>query len=349
MPAKILSCATAAPPHCYPMAEVFPYIERWLESDDDLRRRALKVLESAAIRQRSSIIPIEEIFTERSFEEKNNAYMEHAVDMACKVFEKALVQSKLEATDIDCLISVSCTGYMIPSMDAYLINRCGLRRDTQRLPVMQMGCAGGTSGIIYATDYLRAHPGRHVALVSVEFPTLTFQLGDRSMTNIVSSAIFAAGAACVILGDSPEVRPTVLANSMYNFPDGPSLMGYALRNDGLQIVLDRAVPDAINEHFGNILDPFLAAQRVDLADIEHMIFHPGSVKILRKAEELLGRHGKNLDDSHAVLAEHGNMSSATVLFILERVLRKHPARADRALMLSFGPGFVGQTVLLQWS
>lgn len=331
------------------MDEVIPYIDRWLSVDDDLRRRALKVLESAAIRQRSSIIPIEEIFTERSFEEKNNTYMEHAIDLGCKVFEKALGQSNLKSTDIDCIISVSCTGYMIPSMDAYLVDRCGLRRDTQRLPVMQMGCAGGTSGIIYATDYLRAHPDRKVALVSVEFPTLTFQLGDRSMTNIVSSAIFADGAACVILGDSSEVRPTVLANSMYNFPNGTSLMGYALRNDGLQIVLDRTVPDAINEHFGNILDPFLAANEVTLGEIEHMIFHPGSVKILRKAEELLGRHGKSLGDSHAVLAEHGNMSSATVLFILDRVLAKHPATGDKALMLSFGPGFVGQTVLLQWT
>ena len=239
---------------------------------------------------------------------------------------------------------------MIPSLDAYLINNLKMKSDVVRLPVTEMGCAAGVSGIIYAKNFLKANPGKRAAVVAVESPTATFQLEDYSMANIVSAAIFGDGAACVLLSaDEGDEGPEILAEEMYHFYDAEDMMGFDLTESGLKMVLDIRVPDTIEEHFPMIVHPFLAKQQLGIADIDHLIFHPGGKKIIQVVEELFAGLGKNIDETKAILRLYGNMSSATVLYVLERVMEeKNPAKGERGLMLSFGPGFSAQKVLLQW-
>lgn len=349
MEPKILAVATASPEHSYRTEEIIPHLDRWLSGQDPTAAEAMrKIVRSVQIDHRASALPLEDIFSPRTFEERNDSYIECAVDLAGRAFEKALESSGLRADEIDFIVTTSCTGFMIPSMDAHLANRFSMRRDLQRLPVLQMGCAGGTAGLIYATDYLKAHPEGRVAVISCELPALTLQLGDVSMANIVSAALFADGAACVILGPTDEVRPTILDKQMTHIHDTAGVMGYRLTNGGLKIVLEKEVPDVIAGNLDSIIHPFLERNGLGIDGIDHMIFHPGSVKILKRTEDLLAPHGKHVEDSKAVLREHGNMSSATVLFILERFVSRDLPAGDRGLMLSFGPGFMGHTLLLEW-
>ena len=238
---------------------------------------------------------------------------------------------------------------MIPSLDAYLINLLTLRQDIVRLPVTEMGCAAGVSGMIYAKNFLKANPGKRAAVVAVESPTATFQLNDFSMANIVSAAIFGDGAACVLLSSNEEDSgPEILAEEMYHFYDAEEMMGFKLTNTGLQMVLDVAVPETIANHFPDIIHPFLAKNGLDINNINHLIFHPGGKKIIQIVEELFGQLGKNIDETKEVLRLYGNMSSATVLYVLERIMDKKPMPGEKGLMLSFGPGFSAQRILLQW-
>ncbi len=238
---------------------------------------------------------------------------------------------------------------MIPSVDAFLINKLHMRQDVIRLPVTEMGCVAGVSGIIYAKNFLQSNPGKRAAVLAIEAPTATFQLDDYSMANIVSAAIFGDGAACVLLSsDSSEEGPRILAEEMYHFYDSIDIMGFDLTNSGLQMVLDKSVPDTIAAHFSDIVEPFLAKHNLTPADVSHLIFHPGGKKIVETVEELFGQWGKNLDDTREVLRQFGNMSSATVLYVLERFMNRKPEKGSIGLMLSFGPGFTAQRVLLQW-
>jgi predicted naringenin-chalcone synthase len=238
---------------------------------------------------------------------------------------------------------------MIPSLDAYLINKLKLRQDIVRLPVTEMGCAAGISGIIYAQNFLKANPGKKAAVIAVESPSATFQLNDFSMPNIVSAAIFGDGAACVLLSSNEsDEGPTIVDQEMYHFYDNEHMMGFKLTNAGLQMVLDIEVPNTIASHFPDIIHPFLAQNNLKIEDIDHLIFHPGGKKIVQTVEELFSDLGKNINATKEVLRLYGNMSSATVLYVLERIMDEKPKKGEKGVMLSFGPGFSAQRVLLEF-
>jgi predicted naringenin-chalcone synthase len=238
---------------------------------------------------------------------------------------------------------------MIPSVDAYLINDLNMRQDVVRLPVTEMGCAAGVSGTIYAQNFLKANPGKRAALVSIEATSATFQINDFSMANIVSTAIFGDGAACMLLSSCEEDSgPEIIADEMYHFYDATEMMGFKLVNTGLQMILDKEVPDKIAEHFPKIIHPFLIKNNLEIKDVDHLIFHPGGRKIVETVEQLFGSLGKEITDTKEVLRLYGNMSSATVLFVLERFMDKKPDKDSYGLMLSFGPGFSAQRVLLKF-
>jgi predicted naringenin-chalcone synthase len=209
-----------------------------------------------------------------------------------------------------------------------------------------MGCAGGTAGLIYARELARARPAKKVALLSLEAPSLTFIRDDHSMENLVSAAIFADGVACVLVGaEGPGIE--IADADMYHFPRSTRLMGYELRDDGFKIILDREVPSAIREHFPRIVLPFLARNGLAPGDVGHYLFHPGGKHILRMVEDFARTHGRDVDDSRFVLEHRGNMSSATVLHVLERTsARAKPG--DVGYMLAFGPGFTAQSLLLRF-
>lgn len=330
--------------------EILPFVELWLgEQAPRFRRKVLKIFEGAEVDKRYSILDPEEVFTTTSFEDKNCIYVREVKKLGATVLRKALQGADWQADSLDYIITVSCTGIMIPSLDAYLINELGLSADVVRLPVTEMGCAAGISALIYAHNFLRSNPGKRAAVVAVESPTATFQLSDFSMANMVSAAIFGDGAACVLLSSEElAIGPKIVGGGMYHFPDSTHLMGFDLTNMGLKMILDQEVPNAISQHFPDIVHPFLARHGTSIEAVDHLIFHPGGKKIVQTVESLFGKLGKNIDDTREVLRLYGNMSSATVLYVLERFMDKKIASGEQGLMLSFGPGFSAQSILLEW-
>lgn len=350
MSVKIITVAKSLPEFSRTTREIMPFLDSWLSGHDDrFLRKVKKVFENAMVDQRYSIMSPEVVFGNASFEERNDIYTAAAIKLGTDCLRKALAKAKWKAEDLDFIITVSCTGIMIPSLDAFLINALNLRQDIVRLPVTEMGCAAGISGIIYAKNFLKANPGKRAAVVAVESPTSTLQLNDFSMANMVSAAIFGDGAACVLLSSfENEEGPEIIGEEMYHFYDSEQLMGFHLSNTGLKMVLDVDVPENIAAHFPEIIHPFLKKYELSLADIDHLIFHPGGRKIIQVVEELFGNAGKNILDTKEILRQYGNMSSATVLYVLERFMDKQPAKGDLGLMLSFGPGFSAQRILLKW-
>ncbi len=347
---RIVTVAKELPKYCRTTDDIIPFVELWLaDKDERFRRKVVKIFEGAAVDKRYGIMNIEEVFTATSFEEKNAIYVREVKKLGKTVLQKALKQSGWEANSLDYIITVSCTGIMIPSLDAYLINDLGLRQDVVRLPVTEMGCAAGVSGLIYAQNFLKSNPNKRIALVAVESPTATFQINDHSMANMVSAAIFGDGAACVLLSSEADaVGPKIIGEEMYHFKDATAMMGFDMTNYGLKMILDPAVPETIATHFPDIVHPFLERNGSSIDKVDHLIFHPGGRKIVQTVEELFGKLGKNIDDTREVLREYGNMSSATVLYVLERFLEKDIKEGEQGLILSFGPGFSAQRVLLEW-
>lgn len=350
MSIKIKQVSKQLPKFSRKTEDILPMVEQWLSGQDErFRRKVIKIFEGAQVDERYSVMEPMEVFTQTSFQEKNTVYTREAKKIGEQVLQKALKAADWEANSLDFIITVSCTGIMIPSLDAYLINSLGLRQDIVRLPVTEMGCAAGISGIIYAQNFLKAHPGKRAAVIAVEIPSATFQLDDFSMANMVSAAIFGDGAACCLLSSEEEVEgPKIIGSDMYHFFENTHMMGFDLTNGGLKMILDPAVPETIADHFPQIVHPFLKKNNTKIDDVDHLIFHPGGKKIVQTVEELFGEMGKNIDDTKEVLRLYGNMSSVTVLYVLERFMNRKPEKGEQGLMLSFGPGFSAQRILLAW-
>ncbi|WP_299162543.1 type III polyketide synthase [uncultured Eudoraea sp.] len=347
---RIATVAKELPPYCRETKDILPFVELWLSGQEErFRRKVIKIFEGAAVDRRYGIMNIEEVFTATSLEAKNDIYVREVKKLGTAVLKKALFESSWSPDSLDYIITVSCTGIMIPSLDAYIVNDLQLRQDIIRLPVTEMGCAAGVSGLIYAANFLRANPGKRAAVIAVESPTATFQLTDYSMANMVSAAIFGDGAACVLLTSEEEASgPRIVAEEMYHFRNATHLMGFDLTNTGLKMILDPSVPETIAEHFPDIVHPFLEKNGTSIEHVDHLIFHPGGKKIVQTVEDLFGKLGKNIDDTRETLRLYGNMSSATVLYVLERFLSKEIGRGEQGLILSFGPGFSAQRILLEW-
>jgi predicted naringenin-chalcone synthase len=350
MQIKIISIAKKLPKYSKETKDIIPFVKNWMSGQDNrFKRKVLKLFKGSGVKRRYSIMDAKEVFSKSSFEDKNNIYMKEVTKLAELSLQKSLKKVNLLPSDIDYIITVSCTGFMIPSLDAYLINSLQMRQDIVRLPVTEMGCVAGVSGIIYGKNFLKANPNKRAAVVSVEAPTATFQLEDFSMENIVSAAIFGDGAASVILSSYEEDKgPMIMDEGMYHFYNSIDIMGFKLVNTGLRMILDKKVPETISNHFKLIIYPFLERNNLKIEDINHLIFHPGGKKIVQTIEDLFKSLDKNLDTTKEILKLYGNISSATVLYVLERFMEEDRQKGERGLMLSFGPGFSAQRILLEW-
>ena len=347
---SVVGVSKELPAYCRTTEDIIPFVNLWLSNQEDrFRRKVIKIFEGAGVDKRYGIMNIDEVFNATSFEAKNAIYVREVKKLGVNCLKKALKKNNWDPSTLDYIITVSCTGIMIPSLDAYLINELGLKQDVVRLPVTEMGCAAGVSGIIYASQFLKNNPGKRAAVVAVESPTATFQLNDYSMANMVSAAIFGDGAACVLLSsDEKDKGPKILGEEMYHFKDATHMMGFDLTNTGLKMILDPTVPEITASHFPKIVHPFLETHGSDIEKVNHLIFHPGGRKIVQTVEDLFGKLGKQIDDTREVLRNYGNMSSCTVLYVLEQFLEKDIGKGEQGLILSFGPGFSAQRVLIEW-
>lgn len=353
--ATILSVERFLPPYRYDQQEVTRWVRAWLEEDADASARLLSVYETAGVHTRASVVPIEQVFFPGDFETQNDRYCEAARSAAVPLAENALTSAGLLPRDVDCVVSVSCTGFMIPALDAYVADALGLGPRLVRLPVTESGCAGGVVALARAADYLAAHPNAAVLVLALELSSLTFQRWDRSNTNVVSTAIFGDGGAAVALVGAQHPlagsrgRARIVDCESRFFPGTTHLMGFRLRNQGLQIVLDRALAPFVRRELVPALDAFLAPRGLTRADVSRWILHPGGRRIIEVMSEQLQLAPTDLAPTEKVLSEHGNMSSVTVLFVLDELLRcVRPAPGERGVMGAFGPGFCAELALVEF-
>ncbi len=319
-----------------------------------MARRLVRVYAAAGVETRGSALSLDDVFAGGDFESRNDAYQAAMIGAAIDVAGRALEGAAISPAEIGLVTSVSCTGFMIPAVDAHVANALGLGPSLARLPITQAGCAGGAVGLARSADFLAAHPASAALLIAAEFPSLTFQRWDRSPTNVVSTALFGDGAAAAVLvGRShPAFGRTSVhwdgAASQF-FPDSLPLMGFRLRNAGLQIVLDKALGPFVRRHAGAALDTFLARRRVDRAALTRFALHPGGRKVIEAlaASWVLG--DAELGPTRRVLRSHGNMSSVTVLHVLDEVLAEGPRPGERGLLAAFGPGFGAELALLRFA
>jgi alkylresorcinol/alkylpyrone synthase len=353
----LLAVERFVPPFRYEQEEVTAWVRAWLEENGGSdAARLLSVYASAGVKARCSVVPIEQVFNPGDFETQNDVYREHARTAAIDVARRALQSADLPPSAIDFVVSVSCTGYMIPAVEAYVADALGLGPRLSRLPITESGCAGGVVGLARAADYLAAHPDRAALLLAVEMASLTFQRWDRSPTNVVSSAIFGDGAAAAVLvgPEHPRAKGPGLvrlkdAESLF-FPGTTHLMGFRLRNQGLQIVLDKGLAPFVRREVVAAVDGFLGPRGLTRGDIARWILHPGGRRIIEVMADRLQLQPADLAPTEAVLAEHGNMSSVTVLFVLERMLRcGRPEAGVLGLLGAFGPGFGAELMLVEFA
>jgi predicted naringenin-chalcone synthase len=355
--ASLLSLERFCPPFRYDQATVERYIRDWLaKAGTEEALRLLPVYQTAGVETRASVRPIEEVFAPGDFETQNDLYQSEARRIGIELARGALARAEIGARDVDLVVSVSCTGFMIPALEAYVANALGMGPRLVRLPITESGCAGGVVGLARACDYLAAHPGGCALVLAVELSSLTFQRWDYAPANIVSSAIFGdGGAAAVLVGaDHPRARGggriRITDTESLFFPGTLDLMGFHLRNPGLQIVLDRNLSPFLAKNVRPVIHGFLERRRLAPEAIAHWILHPGGRGIIDTFEDKLGLTPDQLAPTRTVLREHGNMSSVTVLFVLDELIRSgRPRDGHRGLLGAFGPGFGAELALLEFS
>ena len=344
---KVLSVATALPPHRIGQAEIKTFAKSMFSGAYRDIERLTPVFDNVHVENRHFCVPLEWFDHDHTFPEKNDLYVEHALALSAKAARRALDRAGVEAGDVGAIFFFSTTGFATPSLDSKLIFELGLSEHTRRLPVWGLGCAAGASTLAHAADYARLYPDKAVLLVGVELSGLTFQRGDRSKANLISTSLFADGAAAVVLGH-PGEGPELLGSYSTTWPDTEKVMGWELIETGLKVQLSKSVPTIVLEKLRPNLEAACASAGLDFSDLEHFILHPGGAKVLDAFEEVFDLEPGGLTFSRGVLRDCGNMSAVTVLFILERFLESGEfAAGDLGVLSAMGPGFSAEHVLFR--
>ncbi len=346
MPAlpRLLSVATAVPPHRLDQRDVVKRAARLFDGAFADLDRLLGVYDNAAISTRYSCVPIDWYMSDHGFAERNRLYLENAVALLERAAGDSLAAAGLAPQDIDMIVTVSTTGIATPSLDALLMERMPFRRDVQRVPIFGLGCAGGVLGLARAAALARAEPAGRVLLLVVELCTLTFRRADRSKSNLVAAALFGDGAAAGVLscaGDGPEITGW----GEYTWPRSLDIMGWDVADDGFGVLFSRDIPTLVREKMAAAANATLARLGLVLADVDSFVCHPGGAKVIDALEDAYGLPRGALEHTRGVLRDYGNMSAATVFFVLDRALKAGGAR--RHLLSSLGPGFTAAFLTLE--
>ncbi len=354
----IAGVASALPPHRYEQSEITEAFRTVVLGDapDPAASALLTRLHVATeVRTRALAMPLSEYGPLIGFGEANDAYVRVATELGEQALQLALKRAGLDPADVDIILTTSITGVAAPSIDARLVARVGLRPDVRRLPIFGLGCVGGAAGLGRVRDLLVGDPDGVAVLLAVELCSLTVQREDRSLPNLVASGLFADGAAAVVVVGERRARhlgckaPAIVATRSRFYPDTERVMGWDIGASGFRIVLSPTVPDVVRKHLGEDVRAFLDDVSVSAKDVSAWIAHPGGPKVLTAMQEALDLSDTALDLTRQSLAEVGNMSSVSVLEVLERTLdQRPPARGAHGILLAMGPGFCAELVLLRW-
>jgi alkylresorcinol/alkylpyrone synthase len=346
--------STATPPNILEQQDAKYLARQLFGSQAD---HLLPAFDNALIDRRHFATQMEWFSQPHTFTETNDHYIETSLLLAEEAINSLAEQCAIGIEVFDAIFFVSTTGLSTPSIDARLFNRIALNRHIKRIPIWGLGCAAGVASIARASEYVRAFPKHRALVVSVELCSLAFQLNDHSKSNIIAAALFADGAAaCLVVGDEVEQsqnafsHPSILGSLSTIYPDTLDVMGWRISSEGFKIVLSKNIPSIVTTLVRENIEELLAAHGISIQDIRHYAAHPGGAKVMEAYAEALALKNGELQRSLDVLREFGNMSSATVFFILEKLLRETESKSGTyGLVSALGPGFSSELVLLRWN
>jgi len=350
-PMRIASAASAFPKHYYSQKFLLEQLQQYW--GDRLRNPQLlaRLHRNVSVEGRYLALPTEKYYDIETWGQANDQWIAVAQELGEQALCRALHHAGLGPQALGALIFTSVTGISSPSIDALLINRMGLPANIRRVPIFGLGCVAGAAGIARAADYVRAYPSQAAALVSVELCSLTIQRDDLSVANLISSGLFADGSAAVIVTgrDVQSAGPKILATRSVFYPETEEMMGWKVSEKGFRITLSPEVPNLIREHLGHDVDAFLGDHGYHRSDIKSWVLHTGGPRILEATADALDLHNGQLDASWECLRRVGNLSSASVLVVLEDVMRnRRPEAGTLGMLAAMGPGFCSELLLLQW-
>jgi alkylresorcinol/alkylpyrone synthase len=341
---KVLSVATAVPRYKITQRAMSEVAARLFGGVAGTFPKLTQIYDNAAIRTRYSCVPLEWYEHPCPFSERNRLYLENAVSLLAEAAQKAVERAHLSLGDIDGLVVVSSSGIATPSLDALLMEKLHLRRNMERLPVFGLGCGGGVSGLARTAQLARGAPGKRYLYMVVELCGLDFIHSDRSKSNIVATALFGDGAGAAVVSCNGD-GPVIAGWCEHTWPDSLDVMGWDVTDQGLRVVFSQNIPAIVRNGMRQVVDEFLTSQSLGKQDIAEFLCHPGGAKVLDAIEAALDLPGGYLKHSRRVLCNYGNMSAATIMFVLESALRF--PRTGNHLLTSFGPGFTANLLLLQ--
>lgn len=348
---KIASAASAFPQHYYPQKLLLEKLQAYWGDRLKNPQMLARLHRNVAVDARHLAMPPEKYFEMDTWGKANNVWIEVAQELGEQALCRALHHAGFEPNELGALFFTSVTGISSPSIDALLINRMGLPVNIRRVPIFGLGCVAGAAGIARAADYVRAYPSQAAALVSVELCSLTIQRDDLSVANLISSGLFADGSAAVIVaGDACNATgPEILDTRSVFYPETEEMMGWNISEKGFRITLSPDVPVLIRKHLGHDVDAFLEDHGHKRSDIGSWVLHTGGPKVLEATAAALDLHNGQLDASWECLRRVGNLSSASVLVVLEDVMRNRlPEPGTLGILAAMGPGFCSELVLLRW-
>jgi alkylresorcinol/alkylpyrone synthase len=348
---KITGAASAFPKHYYPQeALIARLVEHWgakLPNPAVVRR----FHDVVGVDGRYLALPMEMYEPIANWGEANNHWIECAQELGGRALLGALAEAKLEPKELDAIYFVSVTGISSPSIDARLVNRLGLSTRIKRVPIFGLGCVAGAAGISRAADYVRGFRHQHAALVAVELCSLTIQRDDLSVANLIASGLFGDGAAAAIVSgaDTPQQGPEILDTRSVFYPNTEDVMGWDITHKGFRIVLSQDVPLMVENNLAGDVDAFLDDHGLKRTDVARWIIHTGGPKVLKATEQALGLAPESLDVSWRCLRRTGNLSSASVLVVLEETMKNaRPEKGSYSVLAAMGPAFCSELVLLRW-
>lgn len=343
----ILSVATANPPYRVEQPEIRDLVRALFDKLNGLER-LIGVFENTGIEARYLSAPLQWYTQPRSFAEKNALWFETGLKLCSEAASKALELAQTSPKEIAAVVLVTTTGIATPSLEAHLVQQLGIPLSATRLPIWGLGCAGGTSGLARAAEIARLNPDKKVLLVALELCSLTFLRNDLSKSNLVATSLFGDGAAAVVLGQGGG--PEVLGGFSRLLPQSYDVMGWDVQPDGLQVRFAQSIPSLVQGELGNLIRDGLEGFELSAEDVGLWTLHPGGAKVLTAYREGLGVDEASLEASYCVLKKFGNMSSPTVLFVLNRQLYQleRPQPGTKGVLLALGPGFAAEGLVVQW-
>ncbi len=352
---RIAAVGKAFPPHYYDQEQLLEALESLWTSQHFNRDRLRRLHGNVLVGGRHLALALDEYEALSGFGDANDAWIRVAQGVGAEALESALAGAGIDPGAVDALLTTTVTGIATPSLDARLMNRLPFRSNVRRMPFFGLGCVAGAAGIARAADYVRAFPDHAAVLLSVELCSLTVQRRDLSIPNLIATGLFGdGGAAVVVVGsDHPAAAralgPEIVATQSVFYPDTESVMGWQISENGFGIVLSADVPVMVRRHLRSDVDHFLAAHQLDSADIASWVCHPGGPKVLEAMADCLELPAGALDLTWRSLREVGNLSSTSVLLVLEETIRSaRPPAGSYGMLLAMGPGFCSELVLLRW-